>query len=330
MEKKGSPPLHFGLGALQIALSSSSPLIGRYIRQFLNDWITQMGEPIGTDDIQLHLELADTLPPLPEQEPIFTASGHHLPAGVGTLSIYQQSEGYLLNFQDGGLISIKPENPEQLIQGMVTTRLLQYGRFHDLLFTTLSPFLRRRGYYLIHAAAAMNETGAVIFAGPPGCGKTTTVLNLTLNGWGMLSNDTLLLQERPNGIYALPTPGGFSLRPDSVHHLPALAAHLPDEKPEHFYHLSLPQMGLNWAKPAPISTIYFPEISSGQANKLLLQPPSLALAHLIESSLDRWDTTHLPAHISFLEQLSRQAQALSLQIANQQQLPALLKNAKRK
>jgi hypothetical protein len=317
-------PLHFHLGALQIALSSSSPLVGRFARQFLSDWISRTGEAAKTADIQIYLELVESLPPLPEQEPIFASSGRHLPDGVGTLSVYELPEGFLLYFRDGGLVRIKPEGREQLIHGFVTTRLLQYSRLHDLLFTTLSPFLRRRGCYLVHAAAAVYAGEAAIFAGPPGCGKSTTVLNLTLNGWTVLSDDTLLLEERPNGIYALPTPGGFSIRPETVRHLPLLAAHVTHPLPEHFNKLSLPKMGLDWANPAPISTIYFPEISQGQGNEQFPLPPAIALARLLELSLDRWDTTHLPAHITFLERLSRQAQAISLKITNQQQIPSLI------
>jgi hypothetical protein len=53
-------------------------------------------------------------------------------------------------------------------------------------------------------------------------------------------------------------------------------------------------------------------------------PPALALAHLLELSLDRWDKNNLPSHITFLEKLCHQAKAASLKITNQQQLPPLL------
>lgn len=339
MGKKDSPPpiaaeshptVHFRLGALQIALSSTSPLVGRVARQFLNDWTIQTEKPTQTPDIHIHLKLVESLPSLSGQEPVYTGSTQHLPDGVGTLSVYEQPEGFLLHFQDGGLVPIKLKDRERPIQGCVTTRLLQYGRLHDLLFTTLSPFLRRQGYYLVHAAAAVHDTKAVIFTGPPGCGKSTTVLNLALNGWKVLSDDTLLLEEQPDGIYALPTPSGFSIRPETIRHLPLLAAHIPQPLPEHSYPLSLPKMGIKWANPTRVSTIYFPEISQGQANEHFPLPPALALARLIELSLDRWDTARLPAHISFLEQLSRQAQAVALKIVNQRQIPDLLKNVKRK
>jgi hypothetical protein len=89
-------------------------------------------------------------------------------------------------------------------------------------------------------------------------------------------------------------------------------------------------MGLNWAEPARISTIYFPEISDGPDNAWLPQSPATSLARLVEFSLDRWDGAALPAHLTFLERLSRQAPALSLKIANQEHIPELLKNVKRK
>jgi hypothetical protein len=319
--------IQFHLGELPIALASNAPIVKQYAQQFLHDWIStgrkrKTAEP-GT--IQIYLELVASLPPVPEQEPVFIAEEQMLPNGVGTLFVYQQPQGFLLSFQDGGLVRINPDSgPDPLIQGYVTTRLLEYGRLHDLLFTSLSPFLRRQRYYLIHASAAVNEDKAAIFVGAPGCGKSTTVLNLALNGWGVLSNDTLLLEERPQGIYALPTPGGFSIRPKSVSYIPTLAGHVPQLRPGDFYHLPLHKLGLTYARPTRISTIYFPQISIGQENQWRPLSSAVALAQLIEFSLDRWDTTNLPAHITFLERLSRQAQTHALQIANQQQIPSLI------
>ena len=314
---------HFTLGDLQIGLLSNSPLINQYAHQFLEDWTAARENPApANDDIQIQLELVDILPDLPDDPPIYQGNGRHLRDGIGTLSVYPQTNGYLLYFFKGGLVQITADDSH--IQGYVTVDLLRYGRLYDLIFTSLSSFMRRRGYYLIHAAAAVHGTTASIFVGPPGCGKSTTVLNLALNGWQILSNDTLLLQERAGDIYALPTPGGFSIRPQSVHHIPALTTYIPQPLPEDFYHLSLSKLGLNWAEPALITTIYFPEINNGRKNHLQPIPAAIALAHLIELSLDRWDKIALLAHFDFLEKLSRQANAASLSIANQGQLPGLL------
>lgn len=320
--------LHFRLGHLNLELSTSSAVLTQFAREFLANW-TISAESAESPAFQIDLELVDTLPPLPEQTPIFVAQGEHLPDGVGALSVYQQADGCLLSFQEGGEVRIVI-NKGKTITGLVTIRLLAYGRLHDLLFTSLAPYLRQRGYYLIHASAAVLNGEAAVFAGPPGCGKSTTVLNLALKGWGVLSNDTLLLHQRPDGIYALPTPGGFSIRPKSMTHLPILATYLHHIQPGEFYHLPLNELGLFYAAPARIGKIFFPQISKRSDNEIRPLSPAIALAQLMELSLDRWDTAAFPNHIAFLEQLSQQAQAFSLNIANQERLPEIIKNVMRK
>ena len=79
-----------------------------------------------------------------------------------------------------------------------------------------------------------------------------------------------------------------------------------------------------WADAAPVNRIYFPTIVNGAENQLTPLSQAMTLVHLMNYSLDRWDTTSLPAHISVLEQLSRQAQGFSLTIARQDQIPGLV------
>jgi serine kinase of HPr protein (carbohydrate metabolism regulator) len=61
---------------------------------------------------------------------------------------------------------------------MVTEGVLRNGRFEDVTFTSLAPLLRRHGYYLLHAFAAVKEGHAILLVGPSGSGKTTTGLHL--------------------------------------------------------------------------------------------------------------------------------------------------------
>lgn len=325
--KEKNMAIHFKLDELLIKLSTNTPLVEIHARQFLDTKVltTKELELAGPSDVHIHLDLVDSITRPPKKTPVFIGDSQHLKDDVGTLFVYEQPDGFLLYFQHSGLVTLKTTiGSNQIIQGFITPKLLQHGRMHDLLFTSLSCFLRRKKYYLLHASAAVKQNGAAIFAGPPGCGKSTTVLNLALNGWSMLSNDTLLLQERPDGIYALPTPGGFSIRPESIKHIPALTAYVPQFLPNDFYPLSLSRLGLASAKPALITTISFPEIIKGPENQYQPISPALALARLTELSLDSWDTSTLSAHFSFLEQLSRQAKAASLKIINQQQLVELI------
>lgn len=337
MAKKGKAPastgastrLQFGLGGLRIGLWSNTPHVTKYAYQFLEDWESLVRGPESAEnyDIQIHLALAEALPDLPVGEPVFIGERTRLPDGVGALHVYETPGGPVLYFQDGGLVQLGDVDGRQpVIRGEVTGRLLQHGRLHDLLFTSLSPFLRRRNYYLVHASAAVPRggNGAALFVGAAGSGKTTIALNLALNDWDVLSNDTLLLEERPGGIYALPTPGGFSIRPKSITFIPALARYTHKLSAGKLFHYSLHKFGLKYAEPVPITHIYFPEIVEGHENDHLPISPVAALGRLITYSLDRWDTAVLPTHVAFLAQLTRQSQAALLKIASQQQIPELL------
>ncbi len=314
---------HFMLGDLQIGLFSNNSLVDQFSRQFLEDWIAFGEKSLSSnDDIQIYLELVEQLPDLPDTLPFYQGDGRYLRDNIGALSVYAQPNGYLLYFFKGGLVQITAN--DSLIHGAITVDLLKYGRLYDLIFTSISSILRQQNIYLVHASAAVHGETASIFVGPPGCAKSTTVLNLAFNGWGVLSNDTLLIREQSDGIYALPTPGGFSIRPKSVRHIPALATSVPHPLPDDFYHLSLSKLGLSWGEPALINRIYFPKVVDESENQVQPLSSAVALAHLIELSLDRWDKAALPRHFTFLERLTTQASAASLAIANQNQLPDLL------
>jgi hypothetical protein len=318
--------MYFCLDKLHICLAINHPLIDQYANQVLADWIHTTGTdgPCQDFEVHFHLELVEQLPPLPAVKPVFVDDSRRWPDGIGDLSVYQQSDSYLLSFHNGGLVQLPAESERSYsIQGYVTSDLLRYGRLKDLLFTSISPFLRRQEYYLAHASAAAKD-GALLFVGPPGSGKTTTLLNLLMDGWHYLGNDTLLLQARPDGVYALPTPGGFAIRPESIAWLPALIPFLPPVVPSHKFYIPARKVVDGWAEAAPIKRIYFPTIVEGVENQLTPLSQAMTLVYLMNYSLDRWDTASLPAHISVLEQLSRQAQGFTLAIARQEQIPRLI------
>ena len=310
--EKGQLTLSFNLNDLQIGIiTDSQALIDNANDEFVRDWNAfQKALTKEIDDFQIRLQLVEKLPPLPDQTPLYQGNEQRLIDGVGTLSVYETAEGYLFDFLNSGRVHLTKQ--AQIIHGIFTTNLLTYHRLYDLIFTSLSSFLRQKGYYLIHGSAVVYEGNASIFVGTLRSAKSTTALNLALNGWGILSDDTLLLQKRPDGIYALPTPGGFSIRPQSIQHIPDLAAFAPSPLPSSAFQLSPHKLNLTWADPAPVSAVYFPTIVNQGENEYQPLPSALTLAHLLELSLDRWDTHSLPAHISFLEKLSRQAKAATL------------------
>jgi hypothetical protein len=262
-------------------------------------------------DVSLHLKLVDSLPPLPSPEPYFRD-------GSGILSVYRGTEQdtAVLHYLDGALVTVPlgtPTGPVQ-IEGAVTERALQNGRLEDITFTSLAPLLRQHGYYLLHAFAVVREEKCLLLVGPSGSGKTTTGLYFLEQGWQLLANDVVLLEMRPDGVYALPTPGLVSIRPGTLSLLPALAERLgvtalPLTRPISISNRQL--TGGEWGETARVTAVYFPRLSH-TLEPISLLPAAVQLAQLMAESIDRWDEAALPDHIHLLENLSHQAQAYQL------------------
>ncbi len=322
------------LHQLCIHLQSEDDLINQGWQHLFAAW-SKEGETAVTPhpviDIQLNLSLMDALPPLPTAAPYFTDS-HALPDRLGILSVYRGRAGRVwLHFLDGALVDVPlPLNQDATnltAVGSVTPQALQNGRFEDITYTSLAPLLRRRRYYLLHAFAAAKEGRAVLIVGPSGSGKTTTGLCLLLNGWRLLANDILLLEERDGQVFALPTPGSIGVRPQSAKLLPALRpliAHAPAtslqiDVTEHFVGDG------RWADPAPIAAIYFPQIQQQATSDRQPAQRAICLAQLMAESIDRWDGAMLPAHMALLERLSQQTAPYWLALGQDMtQLPQLL------
>jgi hypothetical protein len=328
------------LHRLIIELRSRDTAVNAYWRHLLDGWLVEQPQQI---DIRLCLEQVPQLPPLPSPPPIFTDE-RPLPDDVGILTVYtgesepETASGQVwLHYHDGALVSVPLSGDDDMptIQGYVTEKALGYGRFEDVTFTSLAPLLRQRGYFLIHAFAASKDDTAVLIVGPSGSGKTTTGLNLLLNGWQLLANDILLLEKREEGIVALPTPGGISIRPQTFELLPALRQWLPGN-PSASTKIALTGQQLTggrWAEPAHASLILFPHLEEGRLHSQL-QPVhrAVALVRLLEESADRWDKATLDSHLNVLQLLAEQTAVYNLLLGEDVgQLPGLIeRHVKRK
>lgn len=304
--------MYLQLHQLCIHLQSEHPAINEAWRRLFSGWQAKPSPP----QMRLALTLVETLPSLPARPPLFT-DARPLPDDVGVLSVYAAGHGRVqLHYHDGALIDVplQPVADVPTAAGAITPAAMRYGRFEDVTFTSLAPLLRRRGYFLLHAFAAVHHGRAVLIVGPSGSGKTTTGLNLLLHGWRLLANDILLLVARPDAVYALPTPGGVSIRPQTFALLPALRPLLPTgEAPRQRVSFSGDQVaGGRWAEPAPAAAILLARIGSHPVSRLRPINRAVSLVRLMEESVDRWDEACLAAHMELLERLIRQTAVYDL------------------
>ena len=280
-------------------------------------------------DATLHLSLVDKLPELPHEPPFFVDDAG-LPDDVGLLSVYEQGvDEVLLHYLDGAVVQVPLVAKRPFLTGYLLPKAVHYGRLEDITFTSLAPFLRRQGYYLLHAFGVCKDGRCLLFVGSSGSGKTTTGLSLVLAGWQLLANDILLLEARADGVYALPMPGGLTIRKGTLELLPKcqrLVTHIPCVQGK--YALTNQQINMDRMPEATrVSAVYFCRIEEREMSQKRPLSSALALVHLMEQSVDRWDRQVLNKHISILEQLSQQATNFSLHLGRDvAQLPSLLTN----
>lgn len=246
------------------------------------------------------------------------------------LDVYTSVEDtFLLHFRQGAVVRLSSDEVDAA-QGEVTPPIFRHGQLEDVTYTSLAPLLRRHACYLLHAAAVTTAAGAVLLVGPSHSGKTTTGLALILGGYKHLASDVVALTVNEGRISAFPTAGVPRVRARSFELLPALRTYLAADEHERSdpggRSITIPAE--RWDGAAPLVAICFPQVTDHAHTTLEELAPSVALARLMEESIDRWDSGTLLQHIDFLTKLSEQARHFTLNLApDVHQLPQLIESS---
>jgi len=268
------------------------------------------------------LELVETVPQVPARTPDFEQGE--------LLAYYVDGPEVIAHFPRYGQLCLNLA--EGTTRGSITAAALAaYGVFEDLLAIGLSPHLRRRGMYLLHAFAARPpETGAVLLVGDIGAGKTTTGLSLLHAGWRLLSNDSPILARTNTGaLEVLAYPGLLSAYPDTLARFPELARlnTTPEKRAKTLFAADdiYPEV---WADRAPPGALVFPQIEKRAEHSLERLSPPEALRLILPHSIEQWDRAVIPGHLELLTQLVQTTPAFCLRLAPiTESLPALLASA---
>lgn len=289
------------LHTLTLQFSSNSDALKQQWARIFAGWLHPSAASL--PDLKLSVTLADTLPSLPTVPPFFTDEQDRI------LSVYGGGQdSFRLHYLDGALVEVPRGLESKQVSGVATKAILgANSRFEDIVFTSLAPLLRRRGLFLVHAFAASKNGRCALFVGASHSGKTTTGLNLLLNGWELLANDVVLLEPRHDGVYAWPTPGTLGIRAKTFDLLPALRERLGVSQPQTVEVTADELVNGRWSAPAKVTALFFPEVVLGGETAVLPYNRAIALTQIMSESIDRWDSDTLDSHINCLQQLCQQA-----------------------
>lgn len=168
-------------------------------------------------------------------------------------------------------------------------------------------FLRLQGHVPLHASAVAVGKHAIGLMGPPAAGKSTVAAALATRGHSVLSDDLLVLGERPGSYWVQPGYPRVNLWPDSVSALFGAADHLPlitagwDKR-----YLDLSGAAHRFhAQPLPLAAIY--QLGEQGSDRPVVEPltPRDALMALISNTYVNYllDASMRAREFSFLGSL---------------------------
>lgn len=257
-------------------------------------------------DLSIDLDVVGHVPPAPEGEPDFQQGD--------LLGYYVRGEQVTAHFPRFGQLQLDLANGTT--QGkLVEAALNTYGVLEDMVAISLSPHLRRRGYFLIHAFAAVSRGKGVLLVGGIGAGKTTTGMSLLDAGWQLLSNDSPIVAENGN---LLSYPGVLAAYPETFGRFPQ-THHLANEVPTQAGRKKIMVAAEDvfpdvWCDSAPIGAICFPQIEDRADHVMEQLGAAETLRRLLSHAIEQWDRPLIPRHLAILRQLAASAPGYILRL----------------
>jgi len=268
-------------------------------------------------DLYCQIDLVDGVQSPPDEEPIYVQE--HLS------SYYMRNGEVQIYFPYFGHLSLDLE--QGLTTGAVVSASLEtYGYLEDLIASGLSPHLRRRGLFMVHAFAAAKDDCFVLMVGDIGAGKTTSGISLLESGWQLMSNDSPIFS---NDGRVLSYPGLLAAYSDSLSMFKGTEILAQDmrqnEKKEFDPEDIWPDA---WCREAKKGLILFPQVEVEGNHKISPLSRAETLGRLLPHTIDSWDKSLELDHLAALENLVADSPSFSLQVGrNPQKLPELIEAA---
>jgi len=159
----------------------------------------------------IDFHLAEAPPPEPPESAFF----HEWVFPDGTLwtRFYRTESGYLLRFPDLADFGVSADG--RVVSSWPFPGIYQETIRHLYLNQVLPLALSRQGKRVFHASAVEAPTGALVFLGESGRGKSTLAASFALAGHRFLTDDALLLEPKAGGYAVQPSHPSIRLWDDS-------------------------------------------------------------------------------------------------------------------
>ena len=139
---------------------------------------------------------------------------HCLSDGKHWLSVAKQEAEYLLRFHGLADFQALANRREIWCQPEPDTDAETIA--HLLLGQVMPRVLSLQGKLVLHASAVVTPAGAVAFIGETGWGKSTLAASFGRQGFPLLADDCLLVEERGGRIVGIPSYAGLRLWPGTI------------------------------------------------------------------------------------------------------------------
>ncbi len=174
--------------------------------------------PTETCEVELHLGLrpySDEENSCPSEELTYVSADTNA-AGEPALRIFKVDQGAFvrLAYEDGTQFWLDGKRENIWATWPPTSSIENAASY--LLGPILGLVLRLRGVTCLHASAVAFEGRSVAFVGQTGAGKSTTAAAFAQQGYGVISDDIVALEEREGALHVMPAYPHLCLWPESV------------------------------------------------------------------------------------------------------------------
>jgi hypothetical protein len=240
-------------------------------------------------DLRVRMRGATAAPQACSSDALWFLSPYTDERGVPLLTVRVVGSCFLLSYAEGATFLVNDSG--SAIDAWWEPPLTDADAADYLLGSVLALVLRLRGTVPLHASAVVIDERAIVFAGAPGAGKSSTAAAFARLGYPVLSDDIVLMADEDGVMMAHPSHGHLSVWPDTAERLFATES-LPLHSDLYAKHrVDLIERGYRFRESAvPVDTICIlgRRSAGGEAPMLRRMHPRAALVALVSQTYSNY------------------------------------------